>query len=65
MFAMMQEVFKSGYTHGIYPEHPRALDYDKEHPGGIRNMYPGGGGYTGQAYNVAYTKAMMQAVASL
>lgn len=65
MFAMMREVFKSGYTHGIYPEHPRGLDYDNEHPGGIRNIYPGGGGYTGQAYNIAYTKAMMQAVASL
>ena len=65
MFAMMREVFKLGYTHGIYPEHPRALDYDKEHLGGIRNQYPGGGGYTGQTYNIAYTKAMMQAVASL
>jgi mannonate dehydratase len=65
MFAVMQEVFRVGYKFGIYPEHPRALDYDKEHPGGIGNQYPGGGGYTGQAYNVAYTKAMMQAVASL
>jgi mannonate dehydratase len=64
MFAVMQEVFRLGYKLGIYPEHPRALDYDKEHPGGIANGYPGGGGYTGQAYNVAYTKAMMQAAAS-
>lgn len=64
MFAVMREVFKLGYKHGIYPEHPRAFDYDKEHPRGIRG-YPGGGGYTGQTYNVAYTKAMMQAVASL
>lgn len=64
MFAVMQEVFRLGYKFGIYPEHPRAIDYDKEHPGGIKNSYPGGGGYAAQAYNVAYTKAMMQAVAS-
>lgn len=65
MFAVMQEVFRLGYRFGLYPEHPRALDYDKEHPGGIGNQYPGGGGYAGQTYNVAYTKAMMQAVASI
>jgi mannonate dehydratase len=65
MFAVMQEIFNLGYKHGLYPEHPRELDYDKEHPGGIKNMYPGGGGYAAQAYNVAYTKAMMQAVVSL
>jgi mannonate dehydratase len=64
MFAVMQEVFRLGYKFGIYPEHPRALDYDREHPGGIGNQYPGGGGYAAQAYNVAYTKAMMQAAAS-
>jgi mannonate dehydratase len=64
MFAVMQEVFRLGYKFGIYPEHPRGIDYDKEHPGGIGNQYPGGGGYAGQTYNVAYTKAMMQAVAS-
>ncbi len=65
MFEVMREVFRLGYKFGIYPEHPRALDYDKEHPGGIGNQYPGGGGYAAQTYNVAYTKAMMQAVASL
>jgi mannonate dehydratase len=65
MFAVMQDVFRLGYRFGLYPEHPRALDYDKEHPGGIGNQYPGGGGYAGQTYNVAYTKAMMQAVASI
>jgi mannonate dehydratase len=65
MFAVMQEIFNQGYKFGLYPEHPRALDYDKEHPGGIKSMYPGGGGYAGEAYNVAYTKAMMQAVVSL
>ncbi len=65
MFEVMKEVFRIGYRHGIYPEHPRALDYDKECPGGIANGYPGGGGYAAQTFNVAYTKAMMQAVASL
>jgi mannonate dehydratase len=65
MFAVMKEVFRLGYKWGIYPEHPRALDYDKEHPGGIGNQYPGGGSYAAQTYNVAYTRAMMQAVASL
>lgn len=65
MFAVMREIVKSGYKYGVYPEHPRGLDYDKEHEGGIKGMYPGGGGYTGLAYNVAYTKAMMQAVSSI
>lgn len=65
MFAVMKEIFRSGYRFGIYPEHPRAIDFDKEHPGGIANVYPGGGGYAAQAYNVAYTKAMMQAVESV
>jgi mannonate dehydratase len=53
MFAVMQEIFRLGYKHGINPEHPRALDY------------PGGGGYAGEAYDVGYTRAMMQAVLSL
>jgi mannonate dehydratase len=65
LFAVMKEVYSLGYKYGIYPEHPRALDYDKEHAGGIENQYPGGGGYAAQTYNVAYTKAMMQAVGSL
>ena len=65
MFAVMQELIKVGYKLGIYPEHPRGLDYDKEHPGGIGGGYPGGGGYTGQAFNVAYTRAMMQAAQSI
>lgn len=64
LFAVMQEIFRSGYKFGLYPEHPRALDYDREHPGGI-GKNPGDAGYTGWTYNVAYAKAMMQAVASL
>lgn len=65
MFAVMREVMRLGYNFGLYPEHPRALDYDKEHPAGVPDFYPGGGGYAAEAYNVAYTRAMMQAVASL
>lgn len=65
MFAVMQGLIDLGYSHGLYPEHPRALDYDKEHEGGISNQYPGGGGYTGQTYNLAFAKAMELAVLSL
>lgn len=61
MFSVMRELVRTGYRHGIYPEHPRALDYDREHPGGIRGGYPGGGGYAGLTYNVAYARAMLQA----
>jgi mannonate dehydratase len=65
MLAIMEGMYEQGYNRGVYPEHPRALTYDKEHPDGIRNGYPGGGGYAGLTYNVAYTKAMMQAVMTL
>ena len=64
MFAVMEEIFRLGYKYGLYPEHPRALDYDREHPGGIGSN-PGDAGYTGWTYNIAYAKAMMQAVASM
>jgi mannonate dehydratase len=65
MFAVMQEIFRLGYKYGLYPEHPRALDYDREHQGGMDNNNPGAAGYTGWTYNVAYAKAMMQAVESV
>ncbi|MEO6289472.1 MAG: mannonate dehydratase [Ginsengibacter sp.] len=65
MFAVMRELIKIKYNHGLYPEHPRALDYDKEHPGGTKNQYPGGGGYAGQAYNLAFAKAMKLSVLSM
>jgi mannonate dehydratase len=65
MFEVMKELIALKYNHGLYPEHPRALDYDREHPGGISNQYPGGGGYTGETYNVGFTKAMMLAVLSM
>ena len=60
MFGVMKELVRQKYTGIIYPEHPRALDADRENPN-FRSFYPGGGGYTGFAYNVAYTRAMLQA----
>jgi mannonate dehydratase len=60
MFAVMKELVKHKYTRLIYPEHPRGLDYDRERPN-FRPQYPGGGGYAAFAFNVGYTRAMMQA----
>ena len=60
MFAVMKELVKHKYTRLIYPEHPRGIDYDRERPN-FRSQYPGGGGYAGYAFNVGYTRAMMQA----
>lgn len=69
LFAVMKEIIVLKYNRGLNPEHPRALDYDKEHtgPGGIPNgaYYPGGGGYAAESYNVAYARAMMQAALSI
>jgi mannonate dehydratase len=59
MLAVMRELLKVKYTREIYPEHPRAFDYDRAR-GPIRG-YPGGGGYAGDLYDVAYAKAMLQA----
>jgi mannonate dehydratase len=63
MFAVMKELVRQKYARAIYPEHPRALDADRELPG-FKPYYPGGGGYAGLVYNVAYTKAMLQAALS-
>lgn len=59
MFAVMQELVNLGYSLGIYPEHQRALDYDRNV--GMNPYYPGGGGFAGLTYNVAYARAMLQA----
>jgi mannonate dehydratase len=59
MFAVMQELVNLGYSLGIYPEHQRALDYDRN--AGTSPYYPGGGGFAGLTYNVAYARAMLQA----
>jgi mannonate dehydratase len=59
MLAVMQELVKVKYKRLIYPEHERALDYDRTV--GIRNQYPGGGGYAGMVYDIGYARAMLQA----
>lgn len=63
MFAVMKELVKQNYNLGIYPEHPRLLDYDRDHPH-THSQYPGGGGYAGFTYNIAYARAMLQAALS-
>ncbi len=63
MLAVMRELVRVKYTKLIYPEHERALDYDRKV--GIRNQYPGGGGYAGMVYDVAYARAMLQAALML
>jgi mannonate dehydratase len=62
MFAVMKELVKHKYSHQIYPEHPRRLDYDAER--GKIGGYPGGGSYAAFAYNVGYARAMLQAAMS-
>ncbi|MDX2029326.1 MAG: mannonate dehydratase [Blastocatellia bacterium] len=63
MFAVMKELVRQKYARGLYPEHPRAIDYDREREGGIVGAYAkvGGGGFGGEIYNVGYTRAMLQA----
>jgi mannonate dehydratase len=64
MFAVMRELVRQKYPRLIYPEHPRALDADRELPG-FHPYYPGGGSYVGYAYNVGYARAMLQAALTL
>jgi mannonate dehydratase len=63
LFGVMKALVRNKYTGTIYPEHPRALDTDRDRiaPGGRIGGYPGGGGPTGITYSVAYARAMMQA----
>ena len=60
MFAVMKELVRQNYPRLVYPEHPRGLDADRELPS-FKSFYPGGGAYAGFAYNVGYTRAMVQA----
>ncbi|MFN8009080.1 MAG: mannonate dehydratase [Terriglobia bacterium] len=64
MFAVMQELVRQKYPRLIYPEHPRAIDFDRGQPD-FNPFYPGGGGYAGLAYNVGFTRAMLQAALSI
>jgi mannonate dehydratase len=63
MIAVMKELVRVRYPRWIYPEHPRALDADRERPD-FKSYYPGGGGYAAYAYNVGYARAMLQAALS-
>lgn len=60
MFAVMKELIRNKYQRTVYPEHPRALDYDRAHPG-FKPTYPGGGGYAAFCFNVGFARAMQQA----
>jgi mannonate dehydratase len=61
MFAVMRELVLQKYPRLIYPEHPPFLDADREHPfKGISSQR-----YTGFAYTVGYTRAMLQAALAL
>jgi mannonate dehydratase len=62
MFAVMKELVRQKYPRGLYPEHPRGLDIDRQSV--ARSQYPGGGALVGEIYNVAYAKAMLQAALS-
>jgi mannonate dehydratase len=64
LFAVMRELVRQKYPRAVYPEHPRAIDLDRQR-GQIRNQYPGGGGLAGEIYNVGYARAMLQAALSL
>jgi mannonate dehydratase len=63
MFAVMKELVRQKYPRLIFPEHPRGIDYDREQPN-FKTQYPGGGGYAAYAFNVGYTRAMLQAALS-
>jgi mannonate dehydratase len=63
LLAVMRELVRQKYPRELYPEHPRALDYDRER--GPIPGYPGGGAYTGDVYDIAYAKAMLQAALEL
>ena len=64
LFGVMRELVRQRYPRAIYPEHPRLIDVDRER-GKVSNMYPGGGGFAGEIYNVAYARAMLQAALTL
>lgn len=64
MFAVMKELVRQKYSRSLLPEHPRAIDLDRER--GIRGQYAkvGGGGFAGEIYNYGFTKAMLLAALS-
>jgi mannonate dehydratase len=64
MFEVMKELVRQKYSRSVLPEHPRAIDLDRER--GIQGQYAkvGGGGFAGEIYNYGFTKAMLLAALS-
>jgi mannonate dehydratase len=70
MFSIMRELVRLKYTREVYPEHPRALDYDRAR-GPIKG-YPGGEGHAssgidhrkmsiGRAFPISASRVLAQA----
>ena len=55
----LRELVRLKDSRELYPQHPRAFDYDRARE--PIQGYPGGGGYAGDLYDIAYAKAMLQA----
>jgi mannonate dehydratase len=66
MFEVMKELVRQKYSRSVLPEHPRAIDLDRERTNGITGQYAkvGGGGFAGEIYNYGFTKAMLLAALS-
>ena len=66
MFEVMKELVRQKYSRSVLPEHPRAIDLDRERERGITGQYAkvGGGGFAGEIYNYGFTKAMLLAALS-
>ena len=61
---VMKELVRQKYPRSVLPEHPRAIDIDRER--GIAGQYAGvgGGGFVGEIYNYGFAKAMLLAALS-
>ena len=64
MFEVMKELVRQKYSRSLLPEHPRAIDIDRQR--GIQGQYSkvGGGGFVGEVYNYGFAKAMLLAALS-
>ena len=64
MLEVMKELVRQKYGRSVLPEHPRAIDIDRER--GIGGQYApvGGGGFVGEIYCYAFAKAMLLAALS-
>ena len=64
MLEVMKELVRQKYSRSVLPEHPRAIDIDRDR--GIPGQYSkvGGGGFVGEIYNYGFAKAMLLAALS-